>query len=190
MKKQIVILIIIALSIFSISGCKSKISSENSNSSAPAKTQASERFPIEAQPAHGEVHGLSFRCESSEIEDGILKLRQGKDFFADEEVTIFLLTPEGRIPSGGIFQVVEGESYEHSRPHVTISWKEGGANMPKYKSFAEGFTLYLEFGEPRGKKLPGKIYLKISDKPATFVEGTFDAEIKGLFVAGGKAGFN
>ena len=50
-------------------------------------------------PVFGQIHGEPFTVEIAEIQNGILHLKQGKEFFANKEFTVFLfLKEEGSIP--------------------------------------------------------------------------------------------
>src|SRR5260221_438722 len=56
------------------------------------------KFP--PRRAAGKVHGLDFKVESAKMENGILTIRQGKDFFAEREMTIFLFLKPGESVQG------------------------------------------------------------------------------------------
>lgn len=135
-------------------------------------------------PAKGQIHGKTFIYENGEIKDGILKLRQGKEFFADIELTVFLFLKEGEIPAGKIYKVTDGPTF--GVPHINISWKEDNESLPKHESYMNRYTMYLEFGRENNKRLPGKINLRLPDKLRSYVAGTFEVDIKGLRLIGDK----
>lgn len=139
---------------------------------------------IPNQPAKGQIHGYSFIYERAEIREGTLKLRQGKDFFADIELIIYLSLENGEIPAGGTFEIMNMSP--HNLPHIHISWKELGKELPQHASFTRGYNMFLEFGQESNKKLPGKIYISLPDKHRSFVAGTFEADIKGFRLINGK----
>jgi hypothetical protein len=183
-RKPSLAFIVSTLLVFSVSACNCQLSfGKKKPVAAPSSDK---QFVIAAQPVQGRIHGRAFIFESAQIENGILKIRQGKDFFADNEVKFFLFTPKGEIPYGKVFRIVEGEMSDSILPHIHVLWKEEGKSLPENKMYMNNYTLYLEFGEQNNKKLPGKIYLSISDDPATALEGTFEADIKGLVVIDGK----
>lgn len=136
-------------------------------------------------PVKGQIHGKTFTYEIGEIKDGILKLRQGKDFFADMEITVFLFLKEGEIPAGKIYKVAD-DGPAFGVPHIDISWKEDSESLPKHESFMNRYVMYLEFGQENNKRLPGKINLRLPDKLKTYVVGTFEVDIKGLRLIGDK----
>jgi len=60
---------------------------------------------------------------------------------------------------------------------VTLRWKDG-QEAPVTKSFRNSYLLKVEFGKPTDSKLPGRIYLAMSDESRSRVSGTFEAEIR------------
>jgi hypothetical protein len=143
-------------------------------------------FPKSISPLILLIHGYPFAYERGEIENGILKLRQGKEFFAERELTIFLSLKKSEIPSERVFKVTRDSRESYGTPDIHISWQEKGKELPEHKSFMSDYTMYLEFGKEQNKKLAGKIYLNLPDDPKSFIEGTFDADIKGFRLINGK----
>ncbi len=88
---------------------------------APAADVAIE-IPIEIpeKPAGGEVHGFPFQYQYAAIEDGILTLRQGEDFFPDLQVQIFLYAEKGEVPSERVY-----ETGAPRRPIIRRRWARG-----------------------------------------------------------------
>jgi hypothetical protein len=131
---------------------------------------------IPASTASGKVRGKPFTVERAEIQNGILKLRQGKDFFADKSFTIFLFLKKGESAEGKSFNVTPQSGF--GSPHIHLSYKVEGKQLPKTDMLMEGYTMQLEFGRAQGKKLPGKIRLVLPADKKSHVAGTFVAEIK------------
>jgi hypothetical protein len=125
--------------------------------------------------AEGMLHGDAFRPERAVLHKGVLTLRQGKDFFPDRDVSVFLFKDGERV-EGKTFRV--GPEDKAPRPHAHLRWKAGGDKLPHSECFAEGYALLLSFGKPKGDKVDGKIYLCFPDENKSFVAGTFVAEVR------------
>ena len=130
---------------------------------------------IPAESAKGMAHGVNFKVEEASIQNGVLKLRQGKDFFADQEFMIFTFLKEGETLDGMKFTVKQDDG--HGAPHIHFKYRLGEKKSRKSEMFMTGYTMKLEFGSASGKKIPGKIYLCLPDKAKSFVVGTFEAEL-------------
>lgn len=146
------------------------ISSSNANAAITDKDR----------PAAGQIHGKPFAFESGVMEEGILHLRQGKEFFADLEIIVFLFLPKGEVPSGKTFIVSQDPSQNRSNPHIHLHWKETGKSLPLYQMFTNNYTMRLTFGQDHGNMLPGTVELVLPDETKSHIAGTFMAEIKGF----------
>src|SRR3972149_3027134 len=133
---------------------------------------------IPAAPAKGQIHGKPFVVESSNIENGTLTLRLGKDASADLEVRLMLSTPPWEVPGGKKFQGTGPAGT--GAPQIVLAWKEGGQNAPSEQKFTDKYTPAPEFGPEEDKKLPGKISLSLPDEVKSNPAGTFEADIKGF----------
>ncbi len=60
-------------------------------------------------------------------------------------------------------------------PMVLLRWKDQGREADQASN--AGYALRLEFGQPAGNSIPGKIYLCTPDEPKSYVVGNFNAEI-------------
>ncbi len=127
---------------------------------------------IPATPAAGTVRDQRFQCEKATLQSGILTLRQGKDFFADLEVKVFLFLTPGEKLDGKSYRIVPGAAV--GSPHVYASKRQG--QLPDTKSLTDGYVLRLEFGQAAAKGIPGKIYLELPKSYGTTLAGTFTAE--------------
>lgn len=139
---------------------------------------------IPATPAKGEVHGKSFVVESSSIENGLLVLKMGKDAVADLEVKVMLPDVSWETPAGKKYKVAETGGA--GIPQVTLAWRDDGQSTPSEQKFADKYTLTLEFGQEKDKKLPGKIQINLPDEKKSHVAGTFEADIRGFRIVDGK----
>jgi hypothetical protein len=126
---------------------------------------------IPATPVAGTIRGQPFRCEKATLESGMLKLRQGKNFFADLEVVIFVSMQGGERPEGKNLVVTPDSGFDS--PHVHVS--KMGANIPDTKIVPNGYAMRLEFDKAVGKTISGKIYLELPQSFGTKLAGTFRA---------------
>src|SRR3972149_5988223 len=139
---------------------------------------------IPAAPAKGQIHGKPFVVESSSIENGTLMLRLGKDARGDLEVRLMPPPPPWEVPAGKNFKVTGPAGT--GAPQIVLVWKEDGQNAPSEQKFTDKYTLVLEFGQEKDKKLPGRISLSLPDEVKSHVAGTFEADIKGFRIVNGK----
>jgi len=139
---------------------------------------------IPAAPAKGQVHGKPFVVENSSIENGVLTLRLGKDVTADLEVKVMLPGSPWETPAGKNFKVMEAGGA--GTPQVVLAWKEEGQSAPSEQKFTDQYSMMLEFGPEKDKKLPGKIQLNLPDETKSHVAGTFEADIRGFRIVDGK----
>jgi len=139
---------------------------------------------IPAAPAKGQVHGKPFVVENSYIENGVLTLRLGKDVTADLEVKVVLPGSPWETPAGKNFKVMEAGGA--GTPQVALAWKEDGQSVPSEQKFTDKYSMMLEFGQEKDKKLPGKIQLNLPDETKSHVAGTFEADIRGFRIVDGK----
>lgn len=139
---------------------------------------------IPAHPVQGSLNQASFRPDTIEIESGVLTLRQGDGPLATE-VKVFLYTKPWEVPAGRSFKLLNTSS-DSNAPHVRVRSPEAGQNVPRQREYTEKYTLLLELGQEKDKKLPGKIFLTLPDDDKSQVAGTFEAEIRGFRVVDGQ----
>ncbi|MDH3514768.1 MAG: hypothetical protein OEM83_07870 [Gammaproteobacteria bacterium] len=151
---------------------------------APAAATKSAAPEIPAVPAKGQIHGMPFVVENSYFESGVLGLRLGKDVTADLEVKVMLPGTVWETPAGKKIKVTDAGG--PSVPLVALSWKEAGQKTPSEQKFNDKYTMVLEFGAEKDKKLPGKIHLVLPDETKSHVAGTFTADIRGFRIVEGK----
>jgi hypothetical protein len=181
---------LIALSVvLGIVGCgsSSDVASVGPDGRAPAdhSDQANTANSAIAQrPLAGVVRGADFEYEKATIENGILTVRSGDDFFADLSLTLFLFLEEGEVPSGKSFHVKRDSiSMKPVHIHSARVMKEGEA--PEIEMAMDDFELSVEFGTAVDKKLPGVLRLEMADKFKTKVEGSFVADVEGFILVDG-----
>ncbi len=154
---------------------------------APAKPVPPPK-PAEPEfPAHapkGQLFGKAFAADSVEFEEGALVLRQGKGETPDLEVRVYLPGNKWETPAGKPFKFENAAGADIPRVHVSV--KEEGKPEPARQEFAEKYSLKLEFGAEKDKKLPGKIKLTLPDEAKSAIAGTFEATIRGFRIVNGK----
>ena len=130
------------------------------------------KMSVPDAPVAGKVHGQDFRPDKVQFENGILTLRQGQEFFADLEFTIFLFL-RGESIAGKTFRV--SNNTEFGNPHVSVAWmpKEKFGAVPNTTTFMNKYAMTLEFGPLQSGAIRGKIYLCVPDESKSFVAGTF-----------------
>ncbi len=131
---------------------------------------------IPAENLHGIIRGRKFQCEKAVLENNILHLRQGKEFFADLEIIIFFFLKENETIENRIFDIASDKKF--GNPHVHMKWKDENEDMPKTEIFMKGYSMRIEFGANNEGRLPGKIYLCLPDEGKSAVAGKFEAEVK------------
>ncbi|HLG19639.1 MAG TPA: hypothetical protein VI895_07460 [Bdellovibrionota bacterium] len=129
-----------------------------------------------AGEARGAIQNKDFVVEEAFVENGILTLRQGKDFLADKKFMIFLFLKSGESVQGKTYTVNKDDGLKAGTPHVNVWWKENG-NL-KSKSYMHGYDMTLKFGEIKGEKVPGEISLQMPKEVGSSLKGTFQATIK------------
>ena len=131
--------------------------------------------PIPDNPAAGRIDGKDFKVEKAVLENGVLKLRQGKEFFADLEFMIFLFGQDGKFEGKTIAVKPNQDS---TNAHIHKGYKVEGKNLPETEIITKKYTMKVEFGTAKNGRIPGKIHLRLQDEAGSFVVGAFEAEIK------------
>jgi hypothetical protein len=130
---------------------------------------------IPESPASGKIHDAPFKPDRVELDHGVLTLRQGKDFFADGEIRLFLFGNDKEVPEGKSIEVSASDEFANCQ--VMMQYKVSGQNLPASQNFGEKFALKLELGKLNDDQLPGKIYLCLPDASKSFVVGAFQAQV-------------
>ncbi|MBI3464117.1 MAG: hypothetical protein HY000_13830 [Planctomycetes bacterium] len=138
----------------------------------PVWTMDLSKMRIPDAPATGRIHGEDFTAEQAELEGGILTLREGKDFFPEKAVKLFLFLKEGESVEGKTFRVTGKERFRS--PHVHVQWRaKKGEGVPETETVMDNYAMVLEFGKIKDSRLPGRIYLCLPNTTKSFVAGTF-----------------
>ena len=127
--------------------------------------------------AAGVIHDEEFVVESAKLQQksGILTIRDGKDFFPDHALIIFLFLKKGENAEGKSIYITEKSGF--GSPHIHMQWKPRNKKVPQTKIFTTDYAMRLDFGRVKDGKLSGKIYLSLPDKMKSYVAGTFTADL-------------
>ncbi len=128
----------------------------------------------------GRVHGLVFKVQQVTMEFGELKFRQGAGIFPDREIGVRVFEHDATKLSGRTIQwpASDGRETRQMMPMVSVEWKRPGESHPNH-AFANEVALRLEFGELKGNRLPGRIYVCVLDheQGKSYVRGKFTATV-------------
>jgi hypothetical protein len=151
----------------------------DSGESKPVWTADLSKVTIPTKTAVGSLHGEPFTVERAELQNGVLSLRQGREFFADLEFKLFLFTPQNMRLDGQSLEILDEENPSvKTVPHIHMSWKPDAKSLPKTKTWTGDYVIKLKFGQMKNGRLPGQIYLCLPDMKQSFVAGTFEAIVK------------
>ncbi len=132
-------------------------------------------FP--SSPAAGRLAGKAFTPDRIELEENKLSFRQGKDFFADLSVDVFLHGKE--VPPEALKVVVRpSQKWTDDIPSLHIGAKKEKDGLPVPTFVNEGYALTLELGKVEKGKRAGKVYLCLPGAEKSYLAGTFMAERK------------
>lgn len=106
----------------------------------------------------------------------MLSVRQGEGAQPDLELRVFFLVKSGETLAGHTITVASNET-SRTLPKVTKCWKTNPKYAPRQKTYSSGYSLVLEFGEPKGTYVPGQMYLALPDEEKTVVAGQFNADL-------------
>jgi DNA-directed RNA polymerase subunit RPC12/RpoP len=124
--------------------------------------------------AAGRIHGRNFICERAIWDGDTLTMRMPARDPTDLGLSIYLYTNQ---TAGLAGQAVSITSDTTNAPRVRLRWRED-QQKNKTQDFHAGYALQIEFGQPAGNRLPGKMYLCTPDDEKSYVAGTFNAEIR------------
>jgi hypothetical protein len=145
--------------------------SKKSTTPKPVWTLDAAKMKIPEAKASGTIHGVDFTVEKAELENGVLTLRQGKDFFPDLALDIFLFLKDGENIDGKNYKITTKSGFDS--PHVHMKWKTKDQQIPEAETYTKDYAMLLQFGKGKDGVVPGKIYVCLPDKSKSCVAGTF-----------------
>lgn len=136
-------------------------------------------LPVPAGAVAGTIKGQSFNYTKSELGKnmGTLVISDGKDFFADRQIRIFLFPKAGESMESRTWKI--NANGFGMNPHIHVSWKEGEAgSLPKTEIVTTGYSLELKTEAIKDGSISGSISLKISGKVPVELKGNFTAAVE------------
>jgi hypothetical protein len=139
-----------------------------------------ENAKIPDAPANGTISGAKFSAESARVDQvgaaQVLRLFQGPMASPDRDILIYLQIKTADALAGQTLEISKT-----TKPagvlEVIKRWKANPQSALELKSFASGYVLKLELGQPDGGVLPGKIFLALPDAEQSVVAGLFKAQL-------------
>lgn len=119
---------------------------------------------------HGELYGQTFQPHYGELIDGVLVLREGRDFFAQRELRIAL-------PRSLVSQTMKTLRLDvlpqdiGDLPEIEIMWLQAGQALPEARRISRGYTLHLDFLSQPPNKLQGGFHLVLPPQFKTSMSG-------------------
>jgi uncharacterized protein YegJ (DUF2314 family) len=139
----------------------------------PRVTTDPTKVEIAESPVSGTIGGQSITLDRAVIQTGFLKLSKGIEMVPDFSVMIPLQLKWGESIAGKKYLIT---SFATVPPAISLRWKE--KDRLGVDSLYRNYVMRLEFGEPVGGRISGKIYLESGANQKTKLEGTFQAQMK------------
>lgn len=115
---------------------------------------------------HGQLRGEPFNPREGELIDGVLRLREGGEFFARREVSIYLPDPV----SGPVrLDVLPQDSGR--LPEVEVAWLANDQVLPEARRLNRGFTLHLDLQPLPPNRMHGEFHLVLPGSLQTALSG-------------------
>lgn len=124
----------------------------------------------------GKLAGYDFCVDDAYFDSPVqtLTLRQGKGFFMDMEVTVFLNIDLGESPEERTLEF-SAKSEEDIGPFsIHLRWRKPD-DLVEFEVCARGYEASIEFGKWNDGKLPGKLLLRLPDRFQCSMAGNFEA---------------
>lgn len=122
--------------------------------------------PELATELRGQLNGRTFKPQYGELINGVLTLRAGTEFFAQQEVSIHLPEAESGALALDVLPDDEGEL-----PVIHLSWLEPGRELPESRRITRGYTLHLNLVPEAPNRLRGDFHLVMPPHFATSLSG-------------------
>lgn len=130
----------------------------------------------------GTLNGEDFRPLQGELIDGVLRLREGEDFFAWRELVISLAPEQQQLPIR--VDVLPQDS--GNQPEVEISWLLPEQELPEARRLSRGYTLHLQLEPKAPNLLVGKLHLVLPPRFKTSLSGRIEVFANGLRYRNGR----
>jgi hypothetical protein len=138
-------------------------------------------------PVAGKVAGQEFKPDKIELQGDDLVFRQGKEFFADKEIKLWL-TGDRDSFEGLKIEVKPDAAIGPNTPGIYMKARTPASDLPAGCDLPDPpmlskYAMKLEFGKIEGGKLPGKIHLCLPDKDKSYLAGSFTLDATALTAA-------
>ena len=130
---------------------------------------------------NGVLNGQPFAPQHGELIDGVLRLREGQDFFAHRELSIRL--PQ---PVQGSVRVDVLPTDEGVLPEVELSWLQPEQELPEARRLSRGYSLHLDLQPLPPNRLVGDFHLVLPPRLKTTLSGKVELFSDGLRYRDGK----
>lgn len=119
---------------------------------------------------HGELYGQSFQPHYGELIDGVLVLREGRDFFAQRELRIAL--PRSLVePAVKTLRLDVLPQDIGDLPEIEIMWLQPEQGLPEARRISRGYTLHLDLLRQPPNTLQGDFHLVLPPHFKTSMSG-------------------
>lgn len=122
--------------------------------------------PELATALRGQLNGRAFAPQYGEFIDGVLTLRAGRDFFAQQEVSIHLPASVSNPLSLDVLPDDIGDL-----PEIRLSWLQPGSDLPESRRISRGYTLHLDLQPAAANTVSGEFHLVLPPHFATSLSG-------------------
>jgi hypothetical protein len=149
--------------------------------SQPAAPVAAAAEKYVQQGAGGRLNGRAFTVEQARLDNDILVLRSGKEFFPERELKVFFFdksTKENR--------EILADGSGGGSPHIHVSWRDEGDSLPNTETLMQGYDLAIKFGAATEFGVPFAIHFRTDKVADTEVSGTGFATFEDVRVVDGK----
>jgi hypothetical protein len=130
---------------------------------------------------NGVLNGQPFAPQHGELIDGVLRLREGQDFFAHRELSIRLVQPAADGLRVDVLPTDEGVL-----PEVELSWLLPEQELPEARRLSRGYSLHLDLQSQPPNKLAGDFHLVLPARFKTTLSGKVELFSDGLRYRDGK----
>jgi hypothetical protein len=132
---------------------------------------------VELSDVSGMIKGVAFQPDSVSIQERTLSFRQGKEFFADMEISFNVPTQAGDIREGGVWSF-GGPKFRGTDPFLGISVKRGGGLPNRESATPQDYSMTLTISKTNPKVIEGTIDLKVKRPENTHLVGKFTVTLK------------
>ena len=130
--------------------------------------------PSQESRVTGRILGIKFNCDMVTFDGGILSFLQNPGLPSERRVTISLYARRPETLADKTFEIPHNRI--GPRPKVMLEVRHVG-EVPSTRTLGENYALRMEFEAITEARLPGRIYLAISDEEKSYINGRFDAQI-------------